>query len=164
MPKRKDICDCKVLENASKEPGHPIRWDERMNEYHIVYGEGGRMMIYYCPFCGGSVPKSKRSSLFAHVDHAEQVRIYGLFEKLRTVADVVARFGSPDEEHEFGSASIEPERAGKPESGKVFRSMVYKSLSPVADIIFQIGVGDSVAGMWRQKYNGDKISERMRIS
>ena len=54
-PKRKDVCDCGVLESASKEPDHPIRWDERMNEYFIAHGKSGRMMIYYCPFCGGRV-------------------------------------------------------------------------------------------------------------
>jgi hypothetical protein len=96
-PKRKSICDCRVSERASKEPGHSIQWDERLHEYHIVYGNGGRMMLYYGSFCGGSVPKSRRDSLFAHVSQAEQVRIYHLLDKIRNVADVLARFGPPDE-------------------------------------------------------------------
>lgn len=76
MPaKRSEICDCGPLENASKEPGHPIRWDEPMNEYYIAHGKDGRMMVYYCPFCGGSSPKSRRASFFAHVTQHEEVRI-----------------------------------------------------------------------------------------
>lgn len=46
-PERKEICDCGALENASKEADHPIRWDDRMNEYYLAYGKDGRMMIYY---------------------------------------------------------------------------------------------------------------------
>ncbi len=128
-----------------------------MNEYHVVHGNG-RMMIYYCPFCGGSTPKSRRGSFFAHVTSEEQMRICQLFEGIRTVADVVARFGPADEEQELGSMMIEPERDGKPSSGEAFRTMVYKNLSPVANIIFQIGTGDSVKGTWTQKPVGEHVS------
>jgi hypothetical protein len=155
-PKRKDICDCGVLENASKEPDHPIRWDDRMNEYYIAHGKGGRMMVYYCPFCGGSTPKSRRGSLFAHVTQQEEHRITELFRGLRKVSDVVARFGPPDEEREFASGVRSPARDGKPERGEMFRGLVYKSLSPVADIVFEVGSSDSVRGTWIQKYVGDK--------
>ena len=69
------FCRCGTLENASKEPGHPIRWDERMHEYYIAEGGGGRMMIHYCPFCGGKTPESQRDIFFAHVTQAEEHRI-----------------------------------------------------------------------------------------
>jgi hypothetical protein len=155
-PKRKDVCDCGVLENASKEPDHAIRWDEKMNEYYIAYGKSGRMMVYYCPFCGGSTPKSRRSSMFAHVTQQEETRIFGLFRGVRTVSDVIARFGPPDEERKFASGVRSPSREGKPERGEIFRGLVYNSLSPVADIVFEVGSSDSVRGTWNQKYVGDK--------
>jgi len=156
MPKRRDICDCGVLENASKEPSSPIRWDERMNEYHIVDTKGGQMMVYYCPFCGGSTPKSRRGSFFAHVTQEEEHRITELFRGIHTVSDVVARFGPPDEQREFASGVRSPARDGKPERGEIFRGLVYKSLSPVADIVFNVGDSDTVRGTWIQKYVGDK--------
>jgi hypothetical protein len=87
MPKRKDICDCGILENASKEPDHAIRWDEQMNEYYIAYGNSGRMMVYYCPFCGGSTPESRRNSFFAHVTQQEEHRMTELFRGIRKVSD-----------------------------------------------------------------------------
>jgi hypothetical protein len=155
-PKRKDICDCGVLETASKEPDHAIRWDERMNEYYIAHGKGGRMMVYYCPFCGGSTPKSQRGSYFAHVTQQEEHRITELFRGIRKVSDVVARFGPPDEEREFASGVRSPARDGKPERGEIFRGLVYKNLSPVADIVFNVGDSDTVRGTWIQKYVGDK--------
>jgi hypothetical protein len=154
-PKRKDICDCSVLERASKEPDHAIRWDERMNEYYIAYGKGGRMMVYYCPFCGGSTPKSRRSSMFAHVTDQEEARIFELFRGIRTVSDVIAKFGQPDEEREFASGVRNPSSQGKPERGEIFRGLVYKNLSRVADVIFEVGTSNSVRGTWSQKYIGD---------
>jgi hypothetical protein len=152
----KRTCKCGVLENASKEPDHSIRWDEGSGEYYIAYGQGARMMVYYCPFCGGRTPKSRRASLFAHVTSKEETRIYNLFRGLRTVSDVVARFGPPDEERELAAAVRRPGRAGKPERGEAFRGLVYKELSPVATIIFEVGTSDSVHGTWVQKYVGDK--------
>jgi len=145
-----------VLENASKEPDHAIQWDEKMNEYYIAYGKSGRMMVYYCPFCGGATPKSRRSSMFAHVTDQEEHRITSLFRGIRTVGDVTARFGPPDEEREFAECMRRPEREGNPGNGEVFRGLVYKNLSPVADIVFNIGDSDTVRGTWVQKYVGDK--------
>jgi len=160
QPKRKEICDCGVLEKASQEPNHPIRWDEKLNEYFIAYGSGGRMMVYYCPFCGGSTPQSRRASLFAHVTHEEETRIFNLFRGIRTVSDVTRRFGPPDENHEIASSIRTPARRGKPEHGETFRGLVYKNLSPVADIIFQVGDSDTVRGTWVQKYVGNKSKTR----
>jgi hypothetical protein len=144
-----------VLESASKEPDHPIRWDERLNEYYLAYGKAGRMMIYYCLFCGGKVPESRSSSMFAHITQDEETRIYELFRGIHIVADVIARFGQPDEEREFGGAVRSPSRDGKPERGEMFRGLVYKNLSPVAEIVFQVGSDETVQGTWSQKYIGD---------
>lgn len=157
-PKRRDTCDCGLLENASREPGSAIRWDERMNEYHIVDAKGGQLMVYYCPFCGGSTPKSRRGSMFAHVTQQEEHRITELFRGLRKVSDVITRFGPPDEEREFATGVRKPGRGDEPERGEIFRGLVYKNLSPVADIVFNIGDSETVRGTWIQKYVGDKQS------
>jgi len=156
LPKRKNLCDCGALENASKEPDSPIRWEESMNEYHIVDAKGGQMMVYYCPICGGRTPRSRRSSMFAHVTRQEEWRIIELFRGIRTVADVVARFGPADEEREFASGQRTPNRDDKPERGEIFRGLVYKSLSPVADIVFEVGSSNTVRGTWNQKYIGEQ--------
>ena len=150
-PPRKEICDCNALENASKEKDHPIRYDERMKEYYLACPDSGKMMIYYCPFCGGKTPESRRASFFAHVTREEETRIYNLFAGIRTVADVLTRFGQPDRDLELGSAVRPPERDGKPEKGEAFRTLVYEELSLVADIYFEIGTGNSARGFWMPK-------------
>ena len=121
---KRPICKCGALETASKETDHAIRWDERMNEYYIAHGKGGRMMVYYCPVCGGRTPESRRASFFAHVTQEEEMRIYSFFRGLRTVSDVVARFGPPDEERDIAVAVRRPSRRGKGEQGKAFRGLV----------------------------------------
>src|SRR5258706_956476 len=114
-PPRKDICDCNVLERASKEPDHVIRWDEELHEYHSVYGKGGQMMIYYCPFCGGSVPKSRRSQLFHTLTDKERQRLCHLTKDVRTLAEVMASFGEPDIRQPVGMTQTLPEKDGRPE-------------------------------------------------
>lgn len=154
-PKRSHVCECGALENASKEPDHPIRWDEPMNEYYIAHGKEGRMMVYYCPFCGGSTPQSRRGSFFAHVTRHEDRRIRELLRGLRTVRDVVDRFGPPDQEREGSSRVRSPAGDGEPERGEMFRVLVYKGLSPVADIVFYVGDSETVRGTWIQKHVGE---------
>jgi hypothetical protein len=155
-PPRKEICDCGLLERASKEPEHPIRFDSKLNEYHIALKSGGIMMIYYCPFCGGRVPESRRSSLFAHVTNAEMNRITHLTKGIKTVSDVIASFGAPDEDGERMSRVGHPEKVGKPPSGELFfvRTLVYKSISETIDLHFSVGANESVHLSWYGKCIG----------
>ena len=147
-------CCCGTLEICSKEPNSPIRWDEAIKEYYI--GEALRLAVHYCPHCGGRTPKSRRASPYAHVTMAEEFRIQKLFIGVRTVADVLTRFGQPDEEQDPVSAVRHVRSLFlKRQHGEVFRGLIYKKLSPVADVIFEVGVGDSVKGSWIQKYVGE---------
>jgi hypothetical protein len=68
--------------------------------------------------------------------------------------DVLARFGPPDEEREIVSGVRRLSLFRKPERGEAFRGLVYKQLSEVADVIFEVGVSDSVRGTWMQKSVG----------
>ena len=143
-PQRKDICDCGVLEHASREPDHAIRWDERLQEYHIVYGKGSEMMIYYCPFCGGSTPKSRRSLLFHTLTHAERQRLCDLTKDTRTVQDVISAFGEPDIRQPVGMVQTMPEKDGQPETTKSYPVMIYTQLSETADVHVTIYPEDRV--------------------
>jgi hypothetical protein len=151
-PQRKDICDCGVLERASRESDHVIRWDERLNEYHIVYGKSGRpMMIYYCPFCGGSTPKSRRSLLFHTLTDAERQRLCNLTKEMRTVKEVVGAFGEPDIRQPVGIVQTTPERDGKPETTESYPVMMYTKLSETVDVHVTIYPTDRVGISFRGK-------------
>ena len=142
-PTRKDICDCGVLERASRESDHSIRWDERLNEYYIAHGKG-RMMIYYCPFCGGSTPKSRRSLLFHTLTDAERHRLTNLTKDMRTVQEVTGRFGEPDIHQPVGCVITTPERDGRPETTESYPVMIYTKLSEIADVHVTIYPADRV--------------------
>ena len=143
-PQRKDICDCGVLERASHEAEHSIRWDERMNEYFIAHGKSGRMMVYYCPFCGGSTPKSRRSLLFHTLTDAERQRLCALTKDMQTVQDVTSAFGEPDTKQPMGMVITKPERDGKPETTQSYPVMIYTKLSDTADVHVTIYPTDRV--------------------
>lgn len=151
MPtERKDICDCGIMERCSKEPDHPIRFDARLNEYHLQH-KGGMMMIYYCLFCGGRPPASRRKSLFIHVTNEEQSRLSLLLTGISTEQEMRARFGPPDEEIDMGLVSTTPENDGNPEHGRAARRLKYSRLSDAVTVIFDAYGDGRVTRTWYAK-------------
>ena len=69
-------------------------------------------MIYYCLFCGGRTPTSRRSSFFAHVSSEESSRLSTLLAGITTEKEVYERFGPPDEQADHGVFSVFPEKTG----------------------------------------------------
>lgn len=116
------------------DPKCPVEFDTALNEYHIVREGGGYSMIYYCPFCGGGTPKSRRDRLFHRISDAEQHRLCNLTKELRTVQEVTAAFGEPDIYHKIGLVTTTPESDGKPEVTKSRPVMIYTKLSKTADV------------------------------
>jgi hypothetical protein len=125
-------------------PECPVEFDAELNEYHIVYGQKDYFMIYYCPFCGGKAPKSRRALLFHRIAEAELHRLCVLTKPLRTVKAVLGVFGKPDIKQPLGTVITTPERDGKPESSQSCPSMIYTKLSDTADIHVTIYPNDRV--------------------
>lgn len=162
-PRQKKKCDCGTVENASQEPQHPIRFDPELNEYYIALDTTGkgRMMIYYCPFCGGAVPESRRSSLFMHVPTMERWRIIRLLKGVKTISDVLARFGPPDEDAEVPSVIGHPIKDGESTGGEILwqRTLLYRNISETADVKFSVGEKESVRPSWSAKSKGKRNSD-----
>ena len=126
-----------------------------MNEYHLHH-QSGQMMIYYCPFCGGRPPPSRRSSFFSHVTDEERSRLSSLLAGVVTEKEVLQRFGPPDEEIDFGVVGIMPEKDGKPEHGTAARQLKYVCLSEVATVVFQAYGDGRVTRTWFSKHKEKK--------
>jgi hypothetical protein len=141
-------CDCPVLQDSADSPDHPIQFDEKLGEYHIVYpcGDGlqGKLLIRHCFFCGGKAPASTRAAQFARISRAEKSRLLGLFGPLKTLADVVAAFGEPDLDLDHGFAVETPERDGQPGSFESFRELRYERLSDTAELSVTVYPDDRV--------------------
>lgn len=130
-------CTCLYLERAATEPDNPIVFDELVNEYQFRhFNSGGMSVIRHCPWCGGAAPESKRDSLFAHITHAERERLEALAEDVKTVADVLARFGSPDSDLANGYSTSSAPSDTKPSVVSSHRVLRYTKLSETADVDF----------------------------
>ena len=86
QPQENFRCECGVLENAAEDAANPIIFDSELNEYQLAYESPkgrAKMMIYFCPFCGGKTAVSKRSRLFARVTDEEYQRLHNLTRILK---------------------------------------------------------------------------------
>jgi hypothetical protein len=124
-PKEKGACKCQWLERAADEPTCPVEFDAELNEYHLVRGPKDYMMIYYCPYCGGSAPKSRRDRLFHRLTDIEQHRLVNLTKDMRTLQDVTTAFGEADIKQPVGMVITKPEREGKPETTQSYPVTIY---------------------------------------
>lgn len=139
-------CACGYLQEAADDPINPIEFDQRTNEFQFRYWEdqcgpeGGcraTLLIYHCPFCGGAAPKSKRDLLFAKIPRAEEARLAELFAPIRTLADAIERFGTPD--FDGHSVTRTREREDEPPKTVYQRDIRYEGLSDVADVCITEG-------------------------
>src|SRR6185369_12378847 len=111
-PKERGACKCEWLERAADDPKCPVEFDAELNEYHLVRGPEDYMLIYYCPYCGGSAPKSKRSRLFYTLTDVERQRLVDLTKDMRILEDVISAFGEADIKQSVGMVVTKPEREG----------------------------------------------------
>ena len=133
-------CDCGVLEDAANDPSMPITFNAQLNEYYIERkGElGGELLIYHCPFCGGSAPKSKRGSLFFTVTAEEMHRLRDIAVDVKTVSDALLKFGEPDQDIPSGYGETSPKQNGGPTRTQFFRVLRYQNLSETAVVDFVV--------------------------
>lgn len=127
------VCTCGYLDKKASDPDHPVAFDPEVNEFHfVVRGLNGepkaKYCIYHCPFCGGATPESVREHLFSVIPDAEDGRLRELFSRLKTIDQVVEKFGPPDFDYADGCQTNEPERYGRPPVRKAYRVLKYTEL------------------------------------
>ena len=133
-------CTCGYLEQAAEDSRTPIVFDAEVHEFHFCYQEAdceglSTLIIYHCPFCGGAAPASKRESLFAVVSAEEENRLAELMSPIKTIEDALDRFGkplldAPCVQRHHSQADEDPPTI------QHYRSLLYGSLSDVADVRF----------------------------
>jgi len=149
--KTKDECQCRMLERMSQEPGSSVTYLPELNEYRVDKS----WVMRFCPGCGKPLPPSRRASRFAHVSNRESSRIMKLFRGITTEQEVLARFGPPDAEDYPGVMVSSLEDDELPQRGEVFKTLEYRELSDVANIIFRIGDNGQARGTWPAKHCGE---------
>ena len=156
-PRENIPCECGVLEAAAEDSANPIIFDSKLNEYQLEYESPkgrAKMMVYFCPFCGGKAPASKRSRFFARVTDDENQRLRNLTRNIKTINDAIDILGVP--EVDSYEEVLSPEKKDIPEKRQAFRCIVYNNLSDTADIRITDYYRDTVSIVFEGKYTGEE--------
>jgi hypothetical protein len=142
-------CTCSYLQEAADDPENPIVFDKQTEEFQFQYtrgngveSESGMLLIFHCPFCGGSAPRSIRDLLFARTPNDEVERISELLTPIQTLSDAVRDLGPPDSDSHGIARGRETD--DHPSSVERIRQIGYQSISEVAEVCFQVLPNDSV--------------------
>jgi hypothetical protein len=162
MPwKRSDAgpCECDWLARAAAEPDVPIEFDAAFGEYSLVYDPSpprsqGRMLLYFCPFCGGAAPTSQRQEFFTRITAAELARLRELTAGLHMLEDVLRHLGPPDQDLPLGDAEVRPAAEGRPPVAEQFHTVVYENLSETVVVRVNERADGSVRFSFTGKYIG----------
>ena len=146
-------CGCHYLSDLTLEPGHPVKFDQRLREFSIEYkdsmGQLGSLLLYHCPFCGGALPESRRSELFAKISEQEERRLQAMLAPVRTVEDAFRVLGPPDSDMPNGVGVHKP---GCPPQW--FRTLIYSGLSSTADVTLALKENNELQMSLQGKYVG----------
>jgi hypothetical protein len=142
-------CGCGWLERAAHDLVVPVGFDPEVKQFHIEYhtegGMKGRMVVRYCPSCGGAAPRSIRENLFQYVTAEESYRLGVLTAGFRTVSDVLAAFGPPDEDVPSGWFAITSEKDGQLGREIPCRLLQYDNLSSFAKVAVLVHIDQSIS-------------------
>jgi hypothetical protein len=153
-------CQCGYLEDHARDPRFPLRFDEKSNEYYFDFvlpkGAPLSLLIYHCPMCGGVASESKMEGAHAIVSEGERKRVYELIGGLKTVDDIVLKFGAPDRDVVF---SLPEDFAVTvpgilPVDGPI-RALTYEHLSQTADVQFLVYSNKRIEASITRKYLGE---------
>jgi hypothetical protein len=98
MNENKAACDCGTVEDLASDRKSPIEHDKNLSEYNLVSGDGKtHYRMYFCFFCGGRLPESKRASLFTDPSEEEIKEVAELMSKVRSMEQAIGVLGKPDE-------------------------------------------------------------------
>ena len=117
-------------------PTSPIKFEAQNREYRLYYDlqhpSAGYQVMHYCLFCGGRLTRSAPSEFWT-ISQDEEARLIQVTSSLKTVADVQATLGPPDEEATGAMRSAIRERV--PQETELLRVLTYKRLSAIANVM-----------------------------
>lgn len=155
-------CKCHSLSAWAEDPDVPIQYDKVLNEYHLVGKNNRQMFFYYCPMCGGHLPKSRREKLFTKPSAREIAKIRKKVEGTRKMDDILAILGEPDEV--YGAISKNIRKGGKYKVKGVKRTVRYTSLAKTLNVLLQEYDDNSFAVMFEGKFKPDAARQLRKIN
>ena len=159
MSKNNGKCQCRTVEHLVSDPQCPIEHDQELNEYNLVSRDKkSRYRLYYCFFCGGKLPASKRDSLFTEPSASEVKEVKNLLSKITSVLQVIRVFGEPDETEKAPKASSS--KNGKV-AVKYKRHHRYSTRWKTLDLTIREREDGSFDSAFTAKYHGSNVRPRI---
>jgi hypothetical protein len=130
-------CTCGYLERAVEDPNTPVVYDRTTGEYCFTWGKPDdddgvcTLIIFHCPFCGGTAPDSKRHLLFEDISEEERLRLEALLKPIQTIEQARHTLGAPQHDDRTD-----------------YLQLIYEQLSEVADV-WIIESSDFDRVLWR---------------
>lgn len=94
-------CECDWPRRAVTNEWFPVTYDQEMGEYQLILDSGergkGSAVIRHCPWCGGTLPKSKRGTFFTTPSEADMADMRDTMKNISTVEQMHGLLGSPSE-------------------------------------------------------------------
>ncbi len=144
MTKRRDTgehleeCRCGILASISEDLGSPAKFSEEKGEYTFTWlsdtGIPNSFVVRFCPFCGGQLPSSRRTSPFVAIPPAETVSLNELLEVVVSLEDALKVLGKPDADEANSFGIHTPVPTGQLSRTTYPRVLTYRKLSKFADV------------------------------
>ena len=88
-------CECGWLGLCLNDSTTPVDYDAQSNSFHFVGADGSRLMLYFCPMCGGKFPDSNHQIDVPVAPSGELDRLNELVGGLTTSDASITRLGKP---------------------------------------------------------------------
>ena len=98
MDQKPERCHCGTVESLAADRQFAIEYDKKLNEYNLVSrDETFYYRLYFCFFCGGKLPESKRASLFTEPSAEEMKEVARILSDVTSIQQAIQILGKPDE-------------------------------------------------------------------
>ncbi len=94
-------CKCGILKTLIEQIPEHVEFDERFKEFHIKSSDGGYWLCYFCPACGGQLPRSQRGRYFTKPRWIDIWRVRRTMRQVTSVEDMKRVLGPPTRECQF---------------------------------------------------------------
>src|SRR5438105_11201887 len=98
MDQKSGNCQCGTVESLASDRQSPIEYDKKLNEYNLVSREEKvHYRLYFCFFCGGKLPESRRAGLFTEPSAEEMKEVARILGNVTSIQQAIQVLGEPDE-------------------------------------------------------------------
>lgn len=97
-------CGCGAVQDLVSDANCPIEHDADLNEYNIVsLDKHAGYRLYFCFFCGGRLPESRRDALYLEPSPKEVSEVTKLLGTVTSIEEARQVLGKPDKVSKLNS-------------------------------------------------------------